>query len=194
MKSGRNSKSKYGRMTKKFLIEFSSPSEREEYTISHMRDTDGFHMQSIKLRAFGTWKNIFFRFSTNILRKRRKEKRTNYFDKLSLWSAISSTWVTKDSRKSCTYVPNFECWGRKRGLLEAARMRENRLSRGVWTFRSNSGWNRIPPVKSGELGVPEAHPCDASRQTQWQRLSRNKARLAEAGRGFILNNLHSCRC
>ena len=42
-----------------------------------------------------------------------------------------------------------------------------------------------PPVKSRELEAPKGRASHGLRWIQWQGLSRNKARLAEAGRGLF---------
>ena len=47
--------------------------------------------------------------------------------------------------------------------METARVRENRLPSGVGYYSGNIIKHQIPPVKSGEPGVPEVPPCAALR-------------------------------
>ena len=47
---------------------------------------------------------------------------------------------------------------RKRRPLETARVRENRLPRVEENYNGNIMTYQIPPVKSGELEVPEVPP------------------------------------
>ena len=51
---------------------------------------------------------------------------------------------------------NFKKFLKLKVVSGTARVRENRLPSGVWGWSSNITSHKIPPVKSGESGVPEA--------------------------------------
>ncbi len=55
--------------------------------------------------------------------------------------------------------------------METARVQESCLPSGVWRCSSNITQHKIPPVKSGELGVPEGPPCAVLRQIQGKGIS-----------------------
>ena len=67
--------------------------------------------------------------------------------------------------------------------MKTARVRENRLPSGVWMLL----YYNISSYRPSSQGSWERPKYDyvVRRRVRWQRLSRNKARLAEAGRGLL---------